>query len=104
MSSVMFSASPGSVSAIQSSNRFFIAAAVVVFFVYYSKLMISSPALLQDPDTFWHIVTGQWILNHAQVPTVDFYSYTETGSPGFPPNGWAKFSLPQHSNSVAGAG
>ncbi|MGA8611913.1 MAG: hypothetical protein WB760_09405 [Xanthobacteraceae bacterium] len=81
MCSVMFSASPRGVSAIQSSNRFFIAAAVAVFFVYYSKLMISSPALLQDPDTFWHIVTGQWILDHAQVPTVDFYSYTETGKP-----------------------
>src|SRR5262249_51884473 len=27
------------------------------------------------------IRTGQWILDHAQVPTVDFYSYTARGKP-----------------------
>jgi hypothetical protein len=78
---IMFSAAPKGICAVQSDNRFFVGAAVVVFFACYSKLMISSPALLQDPDTFWHIVTGQWILEHARVPTVDFYSYTETGKP-----------------------
>jgi hypothetical protein len=79
--SAMFPASPQGVCAVQSNNRFFAGTAAVVFLACYSKLMISCPALLQDPDTFWHIVTGQWILQHAQVPTVDFYSYTETGKP-----------------------
>jgi len=78
---VMFSALPPGVCTVKSNNRFFAGAAVVVFLAYYSKLMISSPALLQDPDTLWHIVTGQWILDHARVPTVDFYSYTQAGKP-----------------------
>jgi hypothetical protein len=77
----MFSALPQGVCTVKSNNRFLAGAAVVVFLAYYSKLMISSPALLQDPDTLWHIVTGQWILNHARVPTVDFYSYTQAGKP-----------------------
>ncbi len=42
---------------------------------------MSGPYVLQDADTFWHIRTGQWILDHAQFPTVDFYSYTAYGKP-----------------------
>ena len=41
--------------------------------------MLPGSALLQDGDTFWHIRTGQWILDHAQFPVVDFYSYTAAG-------------------------
>jgi hypothetical protein len=37
--------------------------------------------LLQDPDSFWHIYTGQWILAHRQFPTIDFWSYTAAGKP-----------------------
>jgi hypothetical protein len=37
--------------------------------------------MLRDPDTLWHIVTGNWILAHASVPHADFYSYTMTGAP-----------------------
>src|SRR5262245_27434671 len=39
-------------------------------------MLIFSRTLFGDPDTLWHIRTGQWILDHAQFPTVDFYSYT----------------------------
>ena len=39
------------------------------------------PAMLRDPDTLWHIVTGNWILAHGSVPHTDVYSYTMTGSP-----------------------
>src|SRR6266567_2158200 len=35
---------------------------------------------LEDGKTLWHIRTGQWILNHAKVPIVDFYSYTAAGT------------------------
>ncbi|HYF08981.1 MAG TPA: hypothetical protein VD970_15270, partial [Acetobacteraceae bacterium] len=27
--------------------------------------------LLLDGDTYWHIATGQWILQHLAVPTAD---------------------------------
>ena len=66
---------------VQSNSRFYLAAALAVFFICYALLLLLDPFLLQDPDTFWHIRTGQWILDHAQFPTVDFYSYTASGKP-----------------------
>ena len=38
-----------------------------------------APTMLRDPDTLWHVVTGNWILAHGSVPHSDFYSYTMTG-------------------------
>ena len=38
-------------------------------------------AVLQDGDTFWHIRVGSWILDNAQLPTVDIYSHTALGKP-----------------------
>src|SRR5215216_1952410 len=40
-----------------------------------------STYVLQDPDTLWHIRTGQWILENATVPTVDVFSHTVSGRP-----------------------
>ncbi len=62
--------------------------ALAVFFIFYSYLLSAGPLLLRDPDTFWHIRTGQWILAHAQFPTVDFYSYTESGKPWIVSTEW----------------
>ena len=37
--------------------------------------------LLGDGDTYWHITTGQWIIEHASVPAQDPFSHTMRGSP-----------------------
>ena len=66
---------------VQSNKKFYLTAALAVFLVCYSFLLLLGPFLLQDADTFWHIRIGQWILSHAQFPTVDFYSYTAAGKP-----------------------
>jgi hypothetical protein len=39
--------------------------------------------LLGDGDTGWHIRTGEWILNHHQVPHVDLFSFSRPGAPWF---------------------
>jgi hypothetical protein len=39
---------------------------------------------LQDPDTWWHIVTGQQILATHAWPTVDSFSFTIHGAPWLP--------------------
>jgi hypothetical protein len=63
-----------------STNIFYFSVAVTVLLFYFSIMLpVSSRSVLGDPDTLWHIRTGQWILDHAQVPTVDFYSYTAAG-------------------------
>ena len=66
---------------VRSADPFNATAAFCIFLLSYSLLLAKGPFLLQDPDTMWHIVTGQWILDHARVPTVDLYSYTEAGKP-----------------------
>jgi hypothetical protein len=40
-----------------------------------------APVVLIDPDTLWHITTGEWIMAHGQVPTTDTFSYTAFGRP-----------------------
>lgn len=34
-----------------------------------------------DPDIWWHLRTGQWILAHRAVPRADIFSYTIPGHP-----------------------
>ncbi|MEJ1160079.1 hypothetical protein [Prosthecomicrobium sp. N25] len=53
-----------------------------LFFVWSLVILLTyGTAFLRDPDTFWHIRSGEWILAHGAVPTVDSYSYTMAGQP-----------------------
>jgi len=47
----------------------------------YALLLINGNPLLNDPDTYWHIAVGQWILDHGALPRVDIYSFTKAGEP-----------------------
>ena len=58
-----------------------LAASIVIALAVYLGLFISGDFVLRDPDTFWHINVGQWMLQHGQVPRVDLYSYTMAGKP-----------------------
>ena len=40
-------------------------------------------SLLADGDTGWHLRTGEWILNHRQVPWSDMFSFSRPGAPWF---------------------
>ncbi len=47
----------------------------------YLFVLVTGDSLLQDSDTFWQIGIGQWIIDHAAMPTADFYSFTHAGQP-----------------------
>jgi hypothetical protein len=47
----------------------------------YMLLLIVGGQLLNDSDTYWQIIVGQWILDHGSMPRVDIYSFTKTGEP-----------------------
>jgi hypothetical protein len=66
---------------IKSQDRVFVVTAFAVFLLFYCLNLLHAPVLLQEPDTLWQIRTGQWTLDHARVPTVDFFSYTAAGKP-----------------------
>lgn len=66
---------------VHSSRTFHLTVALSIGLLFYAVfLLIPHSPLLNDPDTFWHIATGQWILDHAQFPTFDVFSYTAAGS------------------------
>lgn len=54
---------------------------LIVGVLVYLYVLYGGSALLNDGDTFWHIATGQWILQHGAVPSVDPFSHTMPGAP-----------------------
>lgn len=38
-------------------------------------------AVLGDPDTYWHLAAGRWILDHGAVPLADPFSHSLPGAP-----------------------
>lgn len=48
--------------------------------IAFAVLMWPS-ALLNDPDTLWHIRTGDWMIDHRQVLDFDPFSHTRAGAP-----------------------
>jgi hypothetical protein len=54
---------------------------VLLFFAVSGFFFLTNHIVLADPDTWWHIKTGQDILTSFRVPTVETYSYTFAGHP-----------------------
>ncbi|WP_024576396.1 MULTISPECIES: hypothetical protein [unclassified Afipia] len=47
----------------------------------YAGLLALGDRMLADPDTFWQIKVGQWILDNGAVPRTDIFSFTMQGQP-----------------------
>ncbi|MFD1552865.1 hypothetical protein DNU06_08125 [Putridiphycobacter roseus] len=43
--------------------------------------VISAVKIIHEPDVWWQIRTGQWILAHNEVPKIDVFSYTFLNEP-----------------------
>lgn len=52
----------------------------LVFVVLYALMVFKGDALLNDADTYWHLVVGGWILAHG-FPHTDPFSFTFAGHP-----------------------
>jgi hypothetical protein len=55
--------------------------ALVVAAGCYVLLLAIGSRLLSDPDTYWQIALGDWIVGHGEVPHVDTFSATMIGTP-----------------------
>jgi hypothetical protein len=40
-----------------------------------------TPAVLNDPDTYWHLAAGKWMLDHRMVLHTDVFSFSKAGMP-----------------------
>jgi hypothetical protein len=57
--------------------------ALVYGLLIYSHVifLLNQSALLSDPDTYWHIATGKWMLAQHGFPRQDVFSHTVLGHP-----------------------
>ena len=60
----------------------------LLFIALIAWLFLSTGAhgwqsLLADADVGWHIRTGEYILDHHQVPHQDLYSFSKPGAPWY---------------------
>lgn len=47
----------------------------------YLALITKMVDLLRDSDTYWHIVLGEWIIDHRAVPHLDLFSFAMRDAP-----------------------
>src|SRR5215471_10576643 len=60
---------------------FRVSLALCVAAAIYALLLLLGGRLLNDPDTYWHIAVGRWIVEHRAFPHVDPFSATVAGAP-----------------------
>lgn len=49
--------------------------------------LLSAARVSPDPDTWWHLNAGRWMVEHGELLRVDQFSYTRLGEP-YPAPGW----------------
>ena len=49
--------------------------------ILFFGLLAMTARSATDPDLWWHLRTGQWIVEHQRVPHVDPFSFTRAGAP-----------------------
>lgn len=64
--------------------RFSSAPAAAAAALFMAVLVLFAQGTLNDPDTYWHLAAGGWILDHRAVPRVDVFSHTMAGAPWVP--------------------
>jgi len=67
----------------------------------YALLLAVGGMLLNDPDAYWHIVVGEWIVEHRAFPHVDTFSATMAGAPWIAKE-WLSQLLYAGAHAVAG--
>jgi hypothetical protein len=49
--------------------------------IFSQAIFLLSKGLLSDPDTYWHITAGHWILAERTIPRQEIFSHTALGHP-----------------------
>lgn len=48
----------------------------IVLILFFATVAFLHAKPISDPDLFWHLATGRWILEHGQLPDFDPFNYT----------------------------
>jgi hypothetical protein len=68
--------SPPSTKSLQTANLI-----LLTLLFAAPALMCLHSAIIADPDIWWHLRTGEWILQHHAIPRVDTFSGVNAGKP-----------------------
>jgi hypothetical protein len=66
-------------------NHFRISLPLLVGLLCYTGILVLGGRVLGDPDTYWHIAVGRWIIQHRAVMHQDVFSFSMPGAPFLPP-------------------
>jgi hypothetical protein len=66
-------------------SRFRLSLPLLIGLLCYGGVVALGNRVLADPDTYWHIAIGRWIIANHTVPTQDIYSFTMPGAAFTPP-------------------
>ena len=67
-----------------AKSRFGVSLPLLVALAAFMTVLVNASGLLGDPDTYWHIIVGRWILAHHAVPHANIFSYSLPGAPWVP--------------------
>ena len=56
---------------------------VALMVLLYSILPVQALLPIDDPDIWWRLRMGRWIVDHQSVPYVDYFSAYDAGKPWF---------------------
>jgi hypothetical protein len=65
------------------NRRLFLALAIIALIYAF----LAGLRTVSDPDTFWQLATGRWVVEHHRVFSTDVFSYTAQGQPWIYPAG-----------------
>ena len=63
------------------STRFRVSLSLLFASLVYLQVLAYAGKVLGDPDTYWHIAVGRWILDHYSVPHHGIFSATMSDAP-----------------------
>jgi hypothetical protein len=77
----------------RSSTGFNPSLPLICGLLVYAQVLAMGGRVLRDPDTYWHIAVGRWIIAHHEVPHHDVFSFTMQGAPWAAPEWLAEILL-----------
>ncbi|MGH7013512.1 MAG: hypothetical protein ACREEL_05050 [Stellaceae bacterium] len=67
-----------------AKSRFGVSLPLLVALAAFVAVLAAGIGLMNDPDIYWHIVVGRWILAHHAVPHVGIFSGSKPAAPWVP--------------------
>jgi hypothetical protein len=66
---------------------------LLVLLLVYGPLLFAARGVFNDPDTYWHIALGRWIIAHGAVPRHDVFSSSMSGGQWTSPEWLAEMGI-----------